>query len=369
MSDVRVVTPDLDFVKQLIEGGADTVKQCMQCANCSVACKLSPDDSPFPRREMILAQWGLKDELIEDPNIWMCFGCTDCSIQCPRGARPGDVMAVARKEAIRRFSPLGFIQKWLSSPKYLPILIAIPILIWGLVYLLFADPAGRESYFDGIFPPAVLEPVLGAMTTLGSLILLVGAIRYWKVLVARYPAAPGASLIGSAIGGITDVLTHKRFQTCESGGTRAIGHMLMLFGFLLILTGGTIVGMGFMFGMLSLPLDFLNPMKIMLNVGAVGLIVGTVMLLQYRLTRPERQMKGTWFDWFFIGALLGTAVTGLLTEVFRYMDLKYVAFGVYFIHLVFVFCLLGYAPWSKLAHLCYRTVALIHARYSGRPTV
>ncbi|MEN8151969.1 MAG: 4Fe-4S dicluster domain-containing protein, partial [Planctomycetota bacterium] len=82
MSETKVVSPNLEFVNELIDGGADTLKQCMQCANCSVACELSPDDSPFPRREMILAQWGQKDELIEDPNIWMCFGCTDCSIQC-----------------------------------------------------------------------------------------------------------------------------------------------------------------------------------------------------------------------------------------------------------------------------------------------
>jgi len=369
MSETRIISPDLDFVNELIEGGADTVKQCMQCANCSVACELSPDDSPFPRREMILAQWGQKEELTEDPNIWMCFGCTDCSIQCPRGARPGDVMAVARKEAIRRFSPLGFIQKWLSHPKYLPVLVAIPIVIWGLVYLLFGDASGTESYFDGIFPPGILEPVLGAMTMLGSLIFAVGAWRYWKTLLAKHPAPAGANLIGSVIGGIKDVLTHKRFYSCESGNTRAIGHMLMLFGFLLILTGGTIVGMGFMFHVLSLPLDFFNPFKIMLNVGAVMLIVGSWMLIQYRMTRPERQMKGTWYDWFFMVALFGTAVTGLLTEALRYLDLKAVAFGVYFIHLVFVFNLLGYAPWSKLAHLCYRTVALIHARYTGRPTV
>ena len=265
--------------------------------------------------------------------------------------------------------PLGFIQKWLSAPKYLPILIAIPIAIWGIIFLLFGDSAGTESYFDGIFPPGILEPVLGGMTMLGSLIFLFGAWRYWKVLLAKYPAAPGANFIGSVIGGLTDVLTHKKFRSCESGDTRAVGHMMMLFGFLLILTGGTIVGMGFMFHMLSLPLDFFNPMKITLNVGAVLLIVGSWQLIRYRMTRPERQMKGTWHDWFFMWGLFGTATTGLLTETLRYMDLKYVAFGVYFIHLIFVFCLLGYAPWSKLAHLCYRTVALIHARYSGRAQV
>jgi len=373
MSETKVVSPDLDFVRKLTDAGGDTLKHCMQCANCSVACELSPEDDPFPRKEMILAQWGQKDELLTDPDIWLCFGCTDCSIQCPRGARPGDVMAAVRKEAIRKFSPFGAIQKLLESPRSLPILLAVPIVIWGAFWAIFGGGGGDESYFEGIFPPHILEPVLGAMTTLGMLLFLVGAVRYWKALSEKHPAAPGASFVGSWIGAFRDVITHAKFRKCESGGSRALGHMLMFYGFGLIFLGGTVVGMGAMFTDMKLPIDHPENaffpwklMKIFLNVGAVMLIVGTIMLLHYRLTRPERQMRGTWYDWFFIVALLGAGVTGLLTEILRWIDLKSLAFGVYFIHLVVVFCLLGYAPWSKIAHLVYRTVALAHARFTGR---
>jgi quinone-modifying oxidoreductase subunit QmoC len=366
MTDTRVVSPDLEFVRSIRASGGDTVKQCMQCANCSVACELSPDDRPFPRKEMILAQWGQRDELLADPDIWMCFGCTDCSINCPRGARPGDVLAAVRKEAIREFSPFGFVQRFLESPKYLPVLVLVPIVLWGAIYLLFKDPQGTSSYFDGIFPPGILEPVLGAMTALGMLIFAVGAFRYWKALLAKNPAPAGANFVGAAIATIVDVFAHARFRKCESGGTRAIGHMLMLFGFTLIFVGGTLVGMGVMFFHMSLPLSLANPMKIMLNLGAIGLIVGTFILLRYRLTRPERQMKATYYDWFFLGTLFLTGVTGLLVEVLRLIDVQPVAFAVYFIHLVIVFLLLGYAPWSKIAHLAYRTVAMVHQRYVGR---
>jgi quinone-modifying oxidoreductase subunit QmoC len=322
---------------------------------------------------MVLAQWGMREELLTDPDVWLCFGCTDCSIQCPRGARPGDVMAAVRKEAIREFSPFGFIQKWLSHPRYLPILILVPIVIWGAIYLLFKNPTGRDSYFDGIFPPGVLEPVLGAMTVLGSLLLFVGAVRYWRALNASRPrSGRGEGFLASFVGAVGDAISHARFRKCEAGKTRAIGHMLMLFGFLVILLGGTVVGIGFMFHLIRLPLEHPENgpvwlgFKILLNVGAVGLVAGTAILLWYRLSRPERQMRGTWFDWFFIAALLATGSTGLLTEVMRWIAPQSVAFGVYFVHLVCVFCLLGYAPWSKFAHLVYRTVALAHARYTGR---
>ena len=42
------------------------------------------------------------------------------------------------------------------------------------------------------------------------------------------------------------------------------------------------------------------------------------------------------------------------------------ALFIYFIHLMLVFCTFAYLPFSKLAHLVYRTVAMVYAEYARR---
>jgi quinone-modifying oxidoreductase subunit QmoC len=39
---------------------------------------------------------------------------------------------------------------------------------------------------------------------------------------------------------------------------------------------------------------------------------------------------------------------------------------VYWLHLIAVWALFAYTPFSKLAHLVYRTVAMAYQEYSGR---
>jgi quinone-modifying oxidoreductase subunit QmoC len=107
-------------------------------------------------------------------------------------------------------------------------------------------------------------------------------------------------------------------------------------------------------------------------------------IVDRRVNRAEAGAS-TSFDWLFVWLLLGVAVTGLLTEILRliadpglldgtgaaaeWSGVAYVAYAVYFVHLVLVFDLLVYLPYSKFAHILYRTVAMVYAEHTGRNDV
>jgi hypothetical protein len=62
MNERTLIQPDTEFISYLKKNGGDTLKECYQCATCSVVCSLSPQDQAFPRKEMI-AQVGDKKKI------------------------------------------------------------------------------------------------------------------------------------------------------------------------------------------------------------------------------------------------------------------------------------------------------------------
>jgi quinone-modifying oxidoreductase subunit QmoC len=78
--------------------------------------------------------------------------------------------------------------------------------------------------------------------------------------------------------------------------------------------------------------------------------------------------KSTYSDWLFLSILALTVLTGYANEALRLADIRHAAYPMYFIHLVLVFFLLVYFPYSKFAHVVYRTVAMLFTASLAAPS-
>jgi quinone-modifying oxidoreductase subunit QmoC len=90
------------------------------------------------------------------------------------------------------------------------------------------------------------------------------------------------------------------------------------------------------------------------------------MVITNRRKNAEKAGNGSYYDWLFISIIFVIVTTGILSEVLRLAQIPLLAYPTYFIHLVVVFFLFAYAPYSKMAHMVYRMTALVFAKYSGR---
>jgi quinone-modifying oxidoreductase subunit QmoC len=379
------VDPDLEFIRALQKSGGDSLKKCMQCGNCSAACPLSPDLNPFPRKEMAWALWGMKDRLLSDPDIWLCHHCNDCSTNCPRQTRPGDVLGAVRQQCILHFAFPGFLARWVSNPKYIPVLLAIPAILLGLATKV-REPLGdalglsvpaEESIiysFVPMFPHWLLNTFFGFFSLLAFMAAIIGVSRFAKALkgssvwgVDPQPVKGVFASIGSVL---VKVFAHDRFTSCETDHSRSISHFFVFFGFLSlslvslwVITGpyNPLIQSDFIY-----PFNLLSPWKLLANIGGLAVLTGALLMIWERLYFGHLAGTSSYFDWLLVWSVFLVVASGFATELLHYLRMAPHRHVAYFIHLVFVFALLIYLPYSKFAHMLYRTTAMVFAERYGR---
>jgi quinone-modifying oxidoreductase subunit QmoC len=176
----------------------------------------------------------------------------------------------------------------------------------------------------------------------------------------------GTQRKGSFLSGLTavvkDVATHKSFGQCQAKPSRRTGHLLLFWGFAgAAITSGLLI-VAIYIQKLDMPLSLWHPYKILGNLSAVLLVIGGVMLMINRYGRGRSLMKSSAFDNFFLGIVATVIVTGVITEIVRLAEMPLAAFVIYTLHLGVVMTLFLTFPYSKFAHMVYRTLALVHQR-------
>jgi quinone-modifying oxidoreductase subunit QmoC len=381
MTQRLVIEPDLNFIKDVGILGGDDVKKCYQCATCSVVCPISPDNRPFPRKEMIAASWGLKDKLVKSADPWLCHNCGDCSTRCPRKAKPADVLAAIRAQAITEYSQPAPLAKALNTPMMLPLLLLVPavyILIMGFI---------MEKVFGASFlnfsPEGTIVHAKMVSTWLVDAVMLTAAgfaaavffngIKRFLCDIHQNALAEGktahqtieaAGFIQALIRTVPTILRHAKFNECTENKERGVSHMLVLFAFIGLFIVTSIFFVAIYGLQIHGPYSQLNPVKWLANVSGVALIIGSILLLKTRMNKPDQ--VSAYKDWLLLGLVLGLGITGMGAQLTRLAGWAAPSYAIYFIHLMLVWFTFAYLPFSKLAHLGYRTVAMTYAEYAGR---
>jgi quinone-modifying oxidoreductase subunit QmoC len=284
-------------------------------------------------------------------------------------------MAALRDYSIGHYAAPRLLGRALDDPRYLPALFALPALIFlailGWLGHLTALPEGR-IVFSRFIPIPFIEVTFVTGVALSLLGAALGGARYWRAM----SAAGGTGRDGRApvVDTLREILGHRRFGQCgERPGTRETHkehlhstHLAVFYGFLGLVVTTASVGIGiYAFGYLT-PWPSWHPVKILGNVSGLAVIAAVAVFLWRRLADAERAGKSTYSDWLFLAVLGLTTLTGFLSQWLRLAGLR-VAYLVYFVHLLFIFFLLVYIPYSKFAHLIYRTLAMLHAARSAPP--
>ena len=390
MAEHKRIEPDLEFIKGVMESGGDTVNRCYQCATCSVVCPLSTNESPFPRKEMLWAQWGLASRVSGDADVWLCHQCGDCTAYCPRGARPGDVLGAIRANAIRYYAQPKALANLLTSPVGVVgtviasmVLFLVAAALWAKVTgEAFPFPEGSVEYhkFLSVVP---IDIVVLPIVAFVACVSLKGVADFWHDIYkgAGLPVSYNGTASSPPMGilftkylwpAIKEILAHERFKKCGQTAERARGHLWTLWAFIVLFAVTTyvmiyadILGNIWPEAGFHTPLPLWHPVKLAGNVGAIMLIAGIWMIKTMRDEKTrEGVLSSSTQDWILIWLIFAVGVTGLGAELLRLIQVKVVAYPVYLVHLGCVLTLFLSLPYTKFAHLLYRTTAYVHQRYA-----
>jgi quinone-modifying oxidoreductase subunit QmoC len=355
------VEPDLAFIDGFAAFGAKTFKQCYQCATCSARCSISPEENPFPRKEMLWVKWGLKDRLLSDLDMWTGDYCGDCSIGCPREADPGETMMALRRYVTSVYDWTGISRfMYTSRLREIGAIVVVGLIVVGLFFLSGAFTPERmvrdHVSVDTFIPVHLVHYSDWVMAAILTFFLLTNTFRMWRFVMDGQKVGFGA-YVRNLKTFLVHAATQKKWRECAEASTRS--HWFKHFIFVPAYVA-----------MFVLVMFFLKRLQVdssrFSNVSYLGYAIAFVLLYvtadaiigRIRKKDPIHKYSHD-SDWMFLILLFLTALTGILMNVLRLMDWPLSTYYMYVIHLAIAVPLLVLeVPFMKWAHLMYRPLAL-----------
>jgi nitrate reductase gamma subunit/ferredoxin len=372
---------DTGVLRDMKTYGAFDISACFNCGNCTAVCPLSEDSVAFPRRMIRYAQLGQKDNVVASRELWLCYYCAECSDTCPRQAEPGEFMASARRFAIAGFDPTSIARRLYTSTAF----------TWGLLAVVFAAllvillawspgwPSGRTTSealltfvpYETIHWLGIGVIAITAAATLATVVNMLWSISRAPVpgglgLPARraevFPLGPALRALGTAV---AEVFGQARYRDCDAEKSAPPAPLLVR---------RWVVHYAIMIGMIGLAaataLDYFfktpgsyvpiwSPIRLLGTVAGALLVYGATVAVVQRLRRADKYSSHSLLsDWLFLGFLWALGVTGFILELADYATLSSWVGVVFLVHIALAMELILLLPFTKLAHIVYRPLAI-----------
>ena len=342
-----VVNPDLN--KKLSKfGNKSEWNECFHCGNCTAVCSLTEDGNLFPRKVIRQIQMGLKDKFISNVDPWLCYYCGECSETCPRDANPGEMMMSARRYLTSVYDWTGLSGLlYTSLPALIIAFIVIAVSIFGVGFAKQFNVDSIMSFGHHFEKYAILSVF--------SLIILPNIFRmFWFTILKEKTKAPLILYIKGIWNFMLHMFTQKNSLKCENNTFRWFEHLLIVFGYLLLLF--TTVFLNWF--------STENTFIIWLGYIAGGVIF--VFTFDFILSRIRKNKEINKYshpsDWLFVIWLFLMAFTAFLVRVFIDTDLLSNNLWLYMVHLIVIaqWAIL-IVPFGKWMHFLYRSFAIYFA--------
>ena len=379
----KPIKSDPGFVDEVKALGGINVEACFNCGTCTAVCPLSSGASSFPRKMITYTQLGLKDKVLESPDLWLCNYCGECSKSCPREAAPAETMMALRRYAISQYAPPGFssFSRMIYRSRAFAWISMILISLIPLVLMLgLHGPINSSSVLMFTFFPEHYIDYIGI--TLGVIIFGVMLYGLGKMYYMTTRGMSGFQGEGHSANGIKwlqeftktlfkEVFIQKRLDQCNenSKGWRErlnsewFTHMTIFWGFIgLLIT----TSLGFLIpSAISVPLTnglyipVTEPIRLLGTLSGLLLVYGATRAIINRVNKSEIYSSHTYFtDWAFLVLLLLAGLTGYSLEIAYYVNSPLLTYALLTVHLIVVFDLFVVAPFTKFAHALYRPLAI-----------
>ena len=96
------------------EPGGEKIRECIQCGVCTGSCTTAEWWEFPPRKIIAMIRAGMKDEVLSSASSFYCVSCYKCTVRCPRGIKPANLIHAVEAIAERE----GFKPKTRTLPLY-----------------------------------------------------------------------------------------------------------------------------------------------------------------------------------------------------------------------------------------------------------